>query len=63
MNPIAITPRAAPATANDARMGTAAGVATRIAELKAQSKFYEPIDADEAARLWSQAMVLEGVSA
>ena len=44
-------------------MGTAAGVQTRVAELKAQSKFYEPIDADEAARLWGQAMALEGVPA
>lgn len=63
MNPIAITPRAAPATANEARMSTAAGVAARIAELQAQSKFYERVDADEAARLWSQAQALKGVRA
>lgn len=63
MKPVAVTPRAAPATTNEARLSTAAGVATRVAELKAQSKFYEARDADEAARLWSQAMVLEGVPA
>ena len=61
MNPITVTPRAAPATANEARMGTAAGIAMRIAELQAQSKFYERVDADEAARLWSQAMALKGI--
>lgn len=61
MRPVSVTPRAAPATTNEARMSTAAGVATRVAELEAQSKFYEPIDADEAARLWSEAETLKGV--
>ena len=60
MNPLIVTPRAAPATANAARMGTAAGIAMRIAELEAQSKFYERVDADEAARLFGEAMRLKG---
>lgn len=63
MKPVDVTPRAAPATANEARMGTAEGVATRIAELEAQAKYYERVDADESARLWSQAETLRGVRA
>lgn len=63
MNPIPVTPRAAPATANDARMSTAAGVATRISELEAQGKYLKCSDPDEAARLFCEAMRLKGVRA
>lgn len=62
MKPIDVTPRAAPATANEARMGTAEGVAARIAELEAQAKFYERADADESARLFGEAMRLRGMA-
>lgn len=63
MNPIPVTPRAAPVTANEARMGTAAGVAERIAELKAMAEYFANSDAEESARLYGEAMRLEGVRA
>ncbi len=63
MNPIAITPRAAPATANEARMGTAAGVAERIDELRSQADWYASLgDHDEAQRLRNEAAALAGSS-
>ncbi len=42
-------------------MGTAAGVAERIAELKAMAEYFANSDAEESARLYGEAMRLEGV--
>lgn len=58
LKPVAITPRCAPATTNDARLGTAEGVALRIAELEAQAEYYASSQPAEARRLRREADAL-----
>jgi len=60
MKPVDITPRAAPIGQHEVRMGTADGIADRIAELESQAAFYAGRDPEEAARLKAEARKLRG---
>jgi len=55
-----VTPRAYPVSAQQARMGTAAGLRQRVEELKAMAAFLDRTDPSEAQHLRAEAAQLEG---
>lgn len=54
-------PRKAPIGQHEVRMGTADGIALRIAEIEAQADYYDGRDPEEAERLRGEARRIRGV--
>jgi len=55
-------PRKAPIGQHAVRMGTAEGVAERIAELRAQARWFSACDPAESQRMAAEADRLEGIA-